>query len=63
MRPTLFLLTLALCAAAPLAQASVRMHLPHKTHHRAKPAEPANGQPAPTSDIPDPIWTSSNPHR
>ena len=63
MRPTLFLITLALCAAPALAQASVRMHLPHKPHHRAKTAEPADGQPAPTSDIPDPIWTSGASHR
>ena len=62
MRPTAFLLALSLCAAPALAQASVRLHLPHK-RHPSHGSQPANAPAAPTSDVPDAAWSSTNTRR
>ncbi len=63
MRASLILIAVAVAAAPTLAQAGVHMHLPHKARHHNRTPEPANGAPAPTTDIPDPVWNSSNTHR
>ena len=55
MRPILAVLALIALALAGSAQAGVRMHLPHKRHHTH--GEGRTTTDAPTSDIPEPVWT------
>ena len=62
MRTITLFLALSLCVAPAFAQAAVRLHLPHK-RHPTHGSQPVNGPAAPTSDVPDAIWTSTSTHR
>ena len=53
----LILAALAACALSSpyVAQAGVRMHVPHKRHH--PPEKDKATDAPPVSDIPEPVWT------
>ncbi len=64
MRPSLFILTVALVAAPALANAGVHMHLPKpKPHHHRATGDATPAPATPGADIPESAWSNNNNRR